>query len=373
MRLKVNLLALLLAYRSAAHPHDTFSVGHRRNAEHDVKPKEQVIVWVDHAGHTIGIEHKHQTPTATFKSSPTELPLLPNTDNIIPDNPLPKLTVEVPELNTNRGPRFGITYSPYTSHGTCKTFDQINQDIEHLRHHAFIRIYGIDCDQTKLVTQAARQHGLKVFAGVFDLHNFPDSLHYIRDAATAAGGDWSIFHTIAIGNELVNKGQNKPADVVNAVNTARGILRGAGYQGPVVTVDTFSVMLQHPELCAASDYCAANCHAFFDDNQLPETAGEYALDKARRISAAAGGKKTVITESGWPHAGQPNGRAVPSPENQKKAIASLRKAFADDPDLVLFTAFDDLWKSDNQWTFGAERFWGIQDMGREREREQDRE
>ncbi|KAF7155206.1 hypothetical protein CNMCM5623_006633 [Aspergillus felis] len=368
MRFKVNLLALLLAYQSAAHPHDTISVGHRRNAEHDTNPKEQVIIWVDRAGHTISIEHTHQTPTTISKNSPTELPLLPNTGDILPDNLLPNLPVEVLDLNTNSHPRFGISYSPYTTYGTCKTSDQINQDIEHLRHHAFIRIYGIDCDQTKLVTQAARQHGLKVFAGVFDLQNFPDSLHYIRDAA---GGDWSVFHTIAIGNELVNKGQNNPSDVVNAVNTARTILRGAGYQGPVVTVDTFSVMLQYPELCAASDYCAANCHAFFDNNQLPENAGEYAFDKARRISAAAGGKKTVITESGWPHAGQPNGRAVPSPENQKKAIASLRRAFADDPDFVLFTAFDDLWKSDNAWTFGAERFWGIQDSGWQRERERE--
>ncbi|RHZ73157.1 hypothetical protein CDV55_109055 [Aspergillus turcosus] len=354
MRFKVNLLALLLAYHAAAHPH----VGHRRNAEHDINPKEQVIVWVDQAGHTISTEYNHQTPTTTSKNSPTELPLLPHTDHVVPDNLLPKLPIKAPDSNMNSDPRFGISYSPYTSYGTCKTSDQINKDIEHLRHYAFIRIYGIDCDQTKLVTRAARQHGLKVFAGVFDLQNFPDSLHYIRDAAA---GDWSVFHTIAIGNELVNKGQNSPADVANAVNTARTILRGAGYTGPVVTVDTFSVMLQHPELCAASDYCAANCHAFFDNNQIPETAGEYALEQARRISDKAGGKKTVITESGWPHAGQPNGRAVPSPENQKKAIASLRRAFANDSDLVLFTAFDDLWKADNQWTFGAERFWGIQD------------
>ncbi|RHZ58064.1 putative cell wall glucanase (Scw4) [Aspergillus thermomutatus] len=360
MRFKINLLALLLAYQSAAHPHDTLSVGYRRDAEHDINPHEQVIVWVDQAGHTISIEHNHQTPTTASKNSPTELPLLPDTDDVLPDNLLPKLPIKVPNLNMHSDPRFGISYSPYTSYGTCKSFDQINKDIEHLSYYSFIRIYGIDCDQTKLVTQAARQHGLKVFAGVFDLQNFPDSLHYIRDAAAAAGGDWSVFHTIAIGNELVNKGQNAPGDVVNAVNTARGILRGAGYQGPVVTVDTFSVMLQHPELCTASDYCAANCHAFFDNQQLPEHAGEYALDKARRISVAAGGKKTVITESGWPHAGLANGRAVPSPENQKKAIASLRRAFANDPDFVLFTAFDDLWKSDNPWTFGAERFWGIE-------------
>jgi hypothetical protein len=40
-------------------------VGHRRNAEHDINPKEQVIVWVDRAGHTISTEYYHRTPTTT--------------------------------------------------------------------------------------------------------------------------------------------------------------------------------------------------------------------------------------------------------------------------------------------------------------------
>lgn len=82
----------------------------------------------------------------------------------------------------------------------------------------------------------------------------------------------------------------------------------------------------------------------------------------KRVSAAAGGgKKTIITESGWPKSGQPNGKAVPSHKNQQLALQSLRSAFADDDEagLFLFSAFDDMWKKDNVGTFGAEKFWGI--------------
>ncbi|KAJ5086857.1 hypothetical protein NUU61_008164 [Penicillium alfredii] len=232
--------------------------------------------------------------------------------------------------------KFGISYSPYNADKSCKTQAEVDKDLDKLPQYSFIRIYGTDCDQTRTVTAAARRHHMQVFAGLYDLSGFPDSLKPISEAAaTGPDGkkDWSIFHTIAIGNELINGGKTDPARVTAAVNKARSILRDQGYEGPVVTVDAFSVLLKHPELCHASDYCAANCHAFFDASQQPDHAGSFALHKALAVSEAAGGKHTIITESGWPHGGNANGAAVPSPENQQAAIASLRK---------------------------TERFWGIQ-------------
>lgn len=255
--------------------------------------------------------------------------------------------------------RFGVTYAPFNDDSTCKSQAQVNQDMDKIaRLYGYVRIYGIECDQTRKVVQAARERKIRVFAGVFDLQNFPASLDEI---IRVAGGDWSTFHTINIGNELVNKGQNSVPDVVNAVNTARRKLRSAGYQGPVVTVDTFSVLLKHPELCHASDYCAANCHAFFDANMTPDRAGAYALEQSQKISAAAGGKHTVITESGWPHHGKPNGRAVPSRENQYTAIITLSSSFSRRyDDLIFHSAFDDLWKQDTPDSFEAEKYWGLE-------------
>ncbi|KAL4955679.1 glycoside hydrolase superfamily [Aspergillus filifer] len=239
-----------------------------------------------------------------------------------------------------------------------KTQDQVTSDINKLHHYSYIRIYGVDCDQTKKVATAARQHNQKVFAGVYDLQDLHSNLKTIVDSAHPELG---TIHTISIGNELVNRNQNSVADVVKAVGDARTYLRTLGYKGPVVTIDTFSKVLEHPVLCSVSDYCAANCHAFFDAHQTPHTAGSYVHDIAQQLQDISGGKRTLITESGWPHAGQSNGVAVPSPENQKTALQNLRQAFKGrKSDLVLFSAFDDGWKVDNQWTFGAEKFWGIE-------------
>ncbi|CAI7661358.1 unnamed protein product [Penicillium discolor] len=351
---------------------------------------KEVVVWVNEKGERISTE-THNVPALTSAVQENKPPVsIPDTDvsdilrpNLLSknsdtkDHPFPakgkpkelqhpnahpKPAIPHPHPHKHPHAHFGISYSPYKADRTCKNQEEVNKDLDRVSEYSFIRIYGTDCDQTRTVTNAARRHNMRVFAGVYDLNGFPGSLDTFADAVAGPDGkkDWSIFHTIAVGNELVNGGTNSASDVVSAVQTARSVLRAQGYTGPVVTVDTFSVLLDHPELCHVSDYCAANCHAFFDATQRPAGAGAYALEQARSISERAGGKRTMITESGWPHAGDSNGGAIPSVDNQQVAIASLRKSFDHRrEDLVLFTAFDDLWKDDNMYTFNAEKFWGI--------------
>ncbi|KAL2811114.1 glycoside hydrolase superfamily [Aspergillus granulosus] len=364
------LVALLLGLYAAAYPVDNPLPAEDGGIAAAPEPAvTKVTVWVDKNGQPLSTETHY--PTTTAAEDPTSLPpILAVPDPNAPHGLVPTLAADVkPSTNpsyreANHPPPqqdtkfFGISYSPYNADGSCRNQDQVNQDIAKLTHYAFVRIYGVDCDQTRKVINAARPHSMKVFAGVYDLQDLHSNLKTIIDAAVS---DLSILHTISIGNELLNRGQNSAGDVVNAVHDARAYLNSLGYTGPVVTIDTFSKMLEYPELCGVSDYCAANCHAFFDAKQTPENAGNYVRNIAHRLSLISGGKRTIITESGWPHAGQANGLAVPSPDNQRVAIDSLRQAFSRNPsDIVLFSAFDDLWKKDSQWTFGAEKFWGIE-------------
>ncbi|ODH51383.1 hypothetical protein GX48_02439 [Paracoccidioides brasiliensis] len=253
----------------------------------------------------------------------------------------------------------GMSYSPYLGDGGCKSEEEVDQDISKMGSYNVIRFYGVDCEQVPKIMSAAKKHNKKVFAGVFDINNLDKDLETLIDGAKSS---WSSIVTVSIGNELVNGGKASVASVVQAVDKARSTLRQAGYTGPVVTVDTFGALINNPELCWASDYCAANCHAFFNPNTDASAAGEFVKNQAKLVSVAAGGnKKTVITESGWPKAGKANGKAVPSRENQRKAIQSLMNAFGNDDEagLILFSAFDDPWKKDNEYSFGTEKFWGI--------------
>ena len=193
---------------------------------------------------------------------------------------------------------------------------------------------------------------MKVFLGIINISNVSGDL---ANMISQVSGDWTDVDTVAIGNECVNQGLASASDVVAALGTARGILTGAGYSGSVVTVDTFNAMISNPELCQNSDYCAANCHAFFDPNTSADGAGDFVYTQAQNVGAAAGGKNVVITESGWPNAGQCNGAACPSPENQQTALSSLKSKFT--ANIFLFTAFDDCWKQPGQYS--VEQHWGM--------------
>ncbi|KAK3718660.1 Cell surface mannoprotein mp65 [Vermiconidia calcicola] len=248
----------------------------------------------------------------------------------------------------------GLSYAPYNSDDSCKTADQIDQDLGAFSGHGFVRIYGTACEQVPAVIKAATANNMKVMVGVFDIANVEGE---INDIVAAAKGNWDVITAVSVGNEIVNSGSGSASSVVAAVNTARGLLKTAGYTGSVVTVDTFAAIIDNPELCEASDFAAANCHAFFDNTVTADEAGPYVAEQAQRVKEACGGKEVMITETGWPSSGDPNGKAVPSPENQKAAISSLKSSFGDN--IVLFSAYNDAWKDDFEGSIQAEKFWGI--------------
>ena len=260
------------------------------------------------------------------------------------------------DYNDSAVSTFGLAYAPYSETG-CKTKEEIKREFESVDEYGSLRIYGTDCDQVSNVIDVAQDRGMKVFLGIFDINNVEEEAQAIIDGASSC---WECVHTVSVGNELINSGEKSVDEVLAAMKTAGDMLRGAGFDGAIVTVDTAPAMIDNPALCEASDYPAVNLHAFFDGNVEASGAGQFVLEQSERVKKACGGKDPTITESGWPHNGETNGKAVPSRENQQVAIKSLRDAFKDKPDrLYIFTLGDTPWKEDNEFTFGAEKFWGI--------------
>ncbi|TVY46646.1 Cell surface mannoprotein [Lachnellula occidentalis] len=255
---------------------------------------------------------------------------------------------------------FGFSYSPYNSDNSCKTQDQVNTDFAKIGSgYALVRTYGTDCNQVATVLSAAKSKGLKLFAGIFDLASLNTEVATI---VSAANGDWSSFDTISVGNELVDTGVASAATVVAAINTARGLLKAAGYTGKVVTVDTLVAAKANPTICDNSDYCAVNSHPFYDGNTVAEDSGSFLTKSISDLQAVLANKnqEIVITETGWPWQGETNDKAVPSPANQAAALSSIKTAFASKPGgVILFTAFNDMWKKNSAAQFKAEQYWGF--------------
>ncbi|RFU30976.1 hypothetical protein B7463_g5352, partial [Scytalidium lignicola] len=393
--------AIALLQLSVAQPHGHRHEHWRRHQKRDAVATvvdtvyvPEVIVWVDEDGNPVSTATTNvPVPTTFVSSSPAVVPSATGTPASAPapapaqaDNaaavaqaPSPASSAAASPATSSAtsapapaygggssaggsasGSGYGFSYSPYTASGACKTQDQVNTDLAAIGSgYSIVRIYGTDCNQVHTVLSAAKTHGFKLFAGVFDIQNLNDEISII---VSAANGDWSQFDTISIGNELVNSGTADAATVVAAIGTARALLKNAGYTGKIVTVDTLVATRQNPILCGASDVCAVNSHPFFDGNTNAEDAGNFLTTQIASLKSvlADANQPILITETGWPSAGQPNGVAVPSPANQQTAITAIKSAFASNPaSVILFSTYNDQWKQDSAYTFGAEKFWGF--------------
>lgn len=295
-------------------------------------------------------EHKREADVVfvteyqtTGSSTSSEPPTSPTTS--------PETPTDVPAFKPTGK---GITYSPYTDNGGCKDLEVVKRDLAKLTEFDIIRLYGVDCDQIENVLQA-KTEGQKLFLGIFFMDLINAGVYQIRDAINAHGS-WDDVYTVSIGNELVNNGAATVEQIASYLKEARSALRANGYTGPVVSVDTHVATINNPGLCELSDYIAINAHAYFDFNTEASNSGPWLLEQIQRVWTACGGKKDVmVCETGWPHQGDIYGRAIASPEAQAAAISSIKSSVTDS--IILFTAFDDLWKADGNQH--CEKYWGL--------------
>ncbi|KAF5876549.1 putative cell wall glucanase protein [Botrytis fragariae] len=254
---------------------------------------------------------------------------------------------------------YGFAYSPYMANNACKTQDQVNEDFAAIpSSYSTVRIYGTDCNQVATTLVAAKKYGFKIFAGVYDFAEVSSETQAIVDAVD---GDWSLITTISIGNEWVNNGVTDAAGVASAVATAKSILSAANYPGKVVAVDTLAATKLYPSLCDNVDYCAVNCHPFFDTNTAADAAGTFLSSQISELRALLSNPDMdiVITETGWPSAGTSHDQAVASPDAQTTAMAAIKDLFASNASNVfLFSTFNDYWKVNTAALYMAEQSWG---------------
>ncbi|KFY03415.1 hypothetical protein O988_01468 [Pseudogymnoascus sp. VKM F-3808] len=361
----ISLLQLAVAQPHRRHAHDAF------HAKKDVTVRDNsniahVIVYVDQNGTPVS------TSTVLPTAAQTEAPAAPVAPSPTPEAAAPAVADKVVDTNASSASSgssdasdpstggYGLTYSPYNKDGTCKTADQVLKDFGGFGSgYSTVRTYGTDCDTVSTVVAAAKAHGMKVFQGIFDITDISGS---VNDIVSAVKGDWSTIHTISVGNELVNSGKSSASAVVDAMSSARKLLRAAGYNGPVVTCDTLVATLANPSLCDNADYCAVNSHPFFDPNTDATNAGSFLTRSIDSLKSklADSSMNIVITETGWPSQGSSNGKAVPSSSNQQTAIAAIKSAFQSAPaSVMLFNPYNMMWKTSTADQFGAEQWWGF--------------
>ena len=114
----------------------------------------------------------------------------------------------------------------------------------------------------------------------------------------------------------------------------------------VTTAEPWDVLVAHPRVMAACDEIFANIYPFWEGVDINQAILRLQFDYAKTV-AAAGGKKVVISETGWPSAGGANQAAVPSPQNAAKYFAEfVAWANAQNVEYYYFAMFDEPWKTE---------------------------
>ncbi len=250
----------------------------------------------------------------------------------------------------------GLSFSPYVegqSPGMQISEGQIRERLAIIKPYVrWIRTFSCT-DGHELIPAIAREMGLKTLVGVWlegDKEKNEVELQNAIEVAKAGHVD-----ILGVGNEVLLRGDLTEDELLDYIGRAKEALPGidVGY------VDAYFEFVDHPRITQACDVLLANCYPFWEGCPA-EHALLYMKEMYYRVLGVANGKRVIISETGWPNIGTPEGGAVPSFENAiKYFVDTFRWAESEGIEVFYFSAFDESWKVGAEGDVGA--YWGLWD------------
>jgi sugar (glycoside-pentoside-hexuronide) transporter len=250
----------------------------------------------------------------------------------------------------------GLCFSPYVegqSPGSQVSAEQIRARLQIIRPHTqWIRSFSCT-DGHEQTPRLARELGLRTLVGAWlgtDAAINEREIAGLIEVARAGHVDIA-----AVGNEVLLREDLGEDELVSMIERVRRELPGV----PVGYVDAYYLFEKHPRVTAACDVVLTNCYPFWEGCPR-EQAIAYMQNMVRRTQAVAGGRRVIVSETGWPDRGGAFHGAVPSVEGAMRYfIDTQRWARQDGVELFYFAAFDEAWKVGAEGDVGA--FWGLWD------------
>ena len=245
------------------------------------------------------------------------------------------------------GKKWAVTYSPFTAGGLCKDADGVKTDIQAIAAAGYssVRIYASVCSGLETVGAACEAYGLKMIIGVFIDHTGIGGGSGAAEDVSAilAWGKWSLVELIVIGNEAVFNNYCSGSELAGFISSCKSSFKSAGYTGPCTTTEPLDILQANTgALCEVLDVVGCNIHPYFNGQTYPSGAGAFVAGQLALVDALCSGKTGINLETGWPHSGNANGVAIPSPGNQLIALESIAEEVGGKS--VVLSFFDDLWK-----------------------------
>lgn len=159
----------------------------------------------------------------------------------------------------------------------------------------------------------------------------------------------------AVGNEVLYRNDLNEEELLQYLQTVKKAIPNT----PIGYVDAYYEFTNHPKITEACDVILSNCYPFWEG-----CPNDYALNHMQQMyqqaQLAGGGKRVIITETGWPSKGQDVQAAQPSYQNALKYFIQTQLwSQANQIETFYFSSFDEDWKVASEGEAGA--FWGVWD------------
>lgn len=230
---------------------------------------------------------------------------------------------------------------------------QIRRRMEIIRPYTqWVRSFSC-IEGNELIPKVARDMGMKTLVGAWLGHDRDKNEQEI--AALIQMAQDGLVDIAAVGNEVLYRKDLEEEELLQHIHTVKAALPNV----PVGYVDAYYEFSIRPAITAACDVILANCYPYWEgtgfDHALVHM--QHMYHQARQ---AGGGKRVIITETGWPSQGEATGSAVPSHSNAMKYFINTQLwAMDENVETFYFSSFDESWKVSAEGEVGA--YWGLWD------------
>lgn len=256
---------------------------------------------------------------------------------------------------------YGLDLSPYVNGQNPNvspqiTLDQLTPLVQFVSPYTqWIRSFS-STNGLENIPPLARKIGLKVAATAWIGPDLAQNVAEVTGLINLiASGQVDIA---IVGSEALLRNDVSETQLISYMSQVRQAIP-SGMSVLVTTADTYSTLLAHPNVIAASDIVAGNFYPYWEgtsiDNAVCSLEQEY-----QQFATIVAPKKIMISETGWPSNGNAVGAAVPSPANAAQYFSQFTSwAGTNNIPFFYFEAFDESWKALYEGPQGA--YWGLWD------------
>lgn len=265
-------------------------------------------------------------------------------------------------LEIVKQPLHGLNFSPYWNQqspyrGSVITPIQIRHRLRLIRPYThWVRTFS-STGGLEMTGPIAHQLGLKTVLGAHiseDLRANDREVKALIEAAKSGHADMLV-----VGSEVLLRQDLPEARLLQYLERVKKAVPHI----PVTYADVYGELLAHPKIMAACrEVLFVNYYPYWEGKPVQQAMANLHA-KHRLIQKVAKGKQVVVSETGWPSAGDTYGDAIPSSENAGFYLLNFVSwAKANSVDYFYFEAFDEEWKAnDGKANLEAEAHWGIWD------------